>query len=441
MKKVLSALLGVLFLMSNIAHAQKDGVDLAKQAGKALISFNMDQVGSKAKLDEAITKIDEAFKTPEAQASAYALNIRGDIYLKRIEKDMALRQINPKAPLTGDNDAFVAFDAYQKAMNIPEVKKSDKKDAIKGIKAVQPYLINAGAAKYETGEFGKAFSSFEASLQAQDILKAAGEDGVLKEEEKYNEQILFTGIAAQLAKKPAETAKYYEMLYAKGNAPANVYEGLYNAKAEMKDPDAKKYLTEGRAKYPDDSGLLFAEINAYLKEGKLAELTGRLKEAIKKEPNNVGLYTTLGNVYDNLYQMAVKDKKTEQVDEYFELARVQYESALQKDPKNVDANYAMGALYYNKAATKVQELNAMPEDFSAAGIKKFDAKKKELMDTFDQALPFFQKAESADANDVNTLIALNEIYARKEDELSLEFKKRLEVVKGGGKNANSYFKQ
>ena len=62
------------------------------------------------------------------------------------------------------------------------------------------------------------------------------------------------------------------------------------------------------------------------------------------------------------------------------------------------------------------------------------------MGLFEQALPYFQKAESLDANDLNTLIALNEIYPHKEDELSLEFKTRLDLVRGGGKNADSHFK-
>ena len=201
-----------------------------------------------------------------------------------------------------------------------------------------------------------------------------------------------------------------------------------------------KILTEGRAKHPDDSGLLFAEINVYLKKGKLDELTDRLKQAIVKEPTNIGLYVTLGNVYDNLYQTATKDKDDAKAKEYFELAKSYYTQATEKDPKNVDAVYSLGALYYNKAAVRTQEMNAMPDDFSSAGLKKLQAMKDEVMALFDQALPYFQKAESLDPNDMNTLIALNEIYARKEDELSTEFKKRLDTVKEGGKNATSHFK-
>jgi hypothetical protein len=43
---------------------------------------------------------------------------------------------------------------------------------------------------------------------------------------------------------------------------------------------------------------------------------------------------------------------------------------------------------------------------------------------------------------MNTLIALKEIYAKKDQlDLSKEFKTRLELVQGGGKNEKSYFPQ
>ena len=63
------------------------------------------------------------------------------------------------------------------------------------------------------------------------------------------------------------------------------------------------------------------------------------------------------------------------------------------------------------------------------------------MGLFDQALPYFKRSESIAPNDINTLIALVEIFARKEDEvISLAMKKRLDIVKAGGKNQTSYFK-
>jgi tetratricopeptide (TPR) repeat protein len=147
-------------------------------------------------------------------------------------------------------------------------------------------------------------------------------------------------------------------------------------------------------------------------------------------------------VYDNLYQGALKEKNDADATKYFNLAKKQYEGAIKQNPNYLDANYSLGALYYNKAAVRTQEMNALPEDYSSAGLKKMESMRNEVMTLFDQALPYFQQAEVIDANDINTLIALNEIYARKDDEvLAPEFKKRLEVVKGGGKNASSYFKK
>jgi tetratricopeptide (TPR) repeat protein len=202
---------------------------------------------------------------------------------------------------------------------------------------------------------------------------------------------------------------------------------------------ADKILVEGRTKFPDDPSLLFTEINALLKAGKLDELIDRLKQAIKKEEGNIGLYVTLGNVYDNLFQSMLKEKNDAKATEYFTEANKYYGQALARDPKNVDATYSIGALYYNKAAFLTQEMNEIT-DFSGAGLKKLDALKNQVMGLFDQALPYFQKAESLNPNDTNTLVALTEIFARKEDELSLEFKKRLNVVKAGGKNETAYFK-
>ena len=73
-----------------------------------------------------------------------------------------------------------------------------------------------------------------------------------------------------------------------------------------------------------------------------------------------------------------------------------------------------------------------------ANAPKLDEAKQKI----DQALPHFQKAKSLDPNDVNTLIALREIYARKVDDgVSLEFKNRLDTVRDGRKNTTTYFKK
>lgn len=439
MKKVLFTLTG-LFLITFVAQAQEDAAKLVKQAAKALSSYNMDPAGNKAKLAEAIQKIDQAFQSTEVQADAGAWLTRGDVYNRRLDSDLAARVMNPQAGFTGDNDALIAFEAYKKAYENPTAKKYEKTDALKGIQTVQGSLINIGGAKYEKQEYEKAYLSYDASLEAHKIIAAGKGQSVLEDPAIFNDQMYFTAVIAAMAKRCKDGVGYLETLVKLDSAKA--YEPLYNCKIEMGDEaGAEKVLEEGRKKFPEDSGLLFAEINSYLKKGKLDVLTDRLKQAIKQEPNNIGLYVTLGNVYDNLYQAMSKDKNDAKATEYFNEAKKYYEEATTKDPKNVDAIYSLGALYYNKAAVRTQEMNALPDDFSSAGLKKMKDMREEVMGLFDQALPYFQKAEGVNPNDVNTLIALNEIYARKEDEqMNAEFKKRLEVVKGGGKNTAAYFK-
>lgn len=437
MKKVLFALLGLLFI-TFAATAQEDGAKLAKQAGKALTSYNIDPAGNSGKLDEARQKIDAALQLADAQALASAWISKGDIYNTALQRDMAKRQFDPNAKLTGDNDALDAFNAYAKALEI-STKKYEKSDALKGISEVQAYLINIGVAKFEAGEYEKSLLSSEAAIKSHDLLKANGQKSLLEEPIKMDDQVYFTGLAAQYAKKPAEALKYYDILYKKGTDKAEIYEGLYALKSETGDKDgAKKILAEGIAKFPDNTGLLFAQINAYLQEGKLDELVTSLKKAIEKEPTNASLYVNLGRVYDDLQTREEKAKNEAKAAEYFAEAQKYYSQATQRDPKSPDGHYMMGAMYYNKAAGLTTEMNNT--DNTAAGLKRYKQLNDQMLGYFDQALPHFQKAESLDGNDLNTLIALNEIYARKEDELSLEFKKRLEVVKGGGKNPAPHFK-
>ncbi len=440
MKKVLLSLFVFLFV-AGTANSQEDGAKLAKKAAKSLTSYNISPSTNSAKLTEAKDQIEEALKLPDAQALSSAWMTKAEIYSTMLQKDLALQQINPKAPFTGDNDALVAFEAYKKVYEIT-TSKSEKKEAVKGIADVQGSLINIGVAKYGNKEYEKTFLSFRASVEAHDILAENGQKSHLEDPKSLEEQIYFTGLTASLSDRCKDAVIYYERLYKSGNASAAVYEGLYTCQTKLGDAAAaNKVLSEGRKKYPDDPALLFAEINEYLKAGKLNELTGRLQQAIEQEPENIGLYVTLGNIYDNLYQAALKDKDEAKAAEYFELAKKSYSDALAKKPDHLDANYSLGALYYNKAAARTQEMNALPEDYSSAGIAKMKSMRDDIMALFDKALPYFQKAEMADPSDLNTLIALNEIYARKDDEKMMPIiKKRLDTVKDGGKNPDSHFK-
>jgi hypothetical protein len=197
MKKVLFALLGGLFLSIG-AQAQEDGAKLAKSAGKALTAYNQDPSGNSAKLAEAITKIDQALNTAEAQALTSAWLTKGDAYSTRYLNEMSLKQINPNAKLSGANDPLEAYRAFKKAYDMPEAKKYEKTEALNGLSSMQSHLINLGVVKYNEKDYDGAFRSFEASLEAHEVMAANKKKSALDDPKDYTEQVFFHRLHSQL---------------------------------------------------------------------------------------------------------------------------------------------------------------------------------------------------------------------------------------------------
>jgi tetratricopeptide (TPR) repeat protein len=441
MKNLILGLISFL-LISTALQAQEADKEL-KKAGRALSAYNLDPTGNKGKLKEAVEHIQVAENAPETNTLAETWLTKGMIFNEIATQKIAVRQfgLGDGSDLPAVQHPEVeAFEAFKKALEFAQ-KKYETKDALKGLAAVQSSLYNFGIYDYEDQDYKGAYVAFKGVLEVHDLLTKNGEKSSLEAETDYNDQLYITGLAALNADMAKDAEPIFQKLYDSNFDKPAIFEALYKIKAEDDIEAAYKYLETGRKKFPDDISLLFAEINHYLRVGKLEVLITQLQEAINMEPNNVSLYSTLGNVYDNLYQKEYEAGNNEKAAEYFNSALSYYNQALEKEPKYFDAIYSIGALYYNKAAAMTKDLKVLEDDYSRDGIKKYEAKKKEIFDQFDMALPFFQKAEGLNPNDQSTLIALREIYARKNElELYEEFKVRLEKVQNNEMNESSYFK-
>ncbi len=445
MKKLLLFIPLMLILAINV-DAQEMGKDTKKELKQASRSLNAFKVNNsdKSKLKDAVTQVDAVMGKSDAQGAAEAWMVKGDVYSEVATQYITIKQLGIGSTddlPSPDGKAIAAMNAYVKAHGMVE-KGSDKKKALDGLRAVQNSMSQLGVYQYEAGNYEKAFNSFNGVIRAHDILSENNVESALAKEEDYNNQLYITGLSAMNANKMPSAAVYFQKLYEKSYDKPLVYEAMYKIKSADDSEAGYEYLEKGRELYPEDLGLLFAEINHFLRTGKTEVLVEKLKLAIEKESGNKSLHFTLGNVYDQFYQKAFKDGDTENEKKYFDLAMQTYDEALKLDPEYIDAIYGKGALHYNKAAGLTQQLQKLADDYSADGIKKYEAKKQEVFTEFDKALPFFKKAESMNPNDINTLIALKEIFARKDDiETSNEIKKRLETVQGGGKNESSFFNE
>ena len=331
--------------------------------------------------------------------------------IKLADKEMTARLLNPEAPLENPMAGVEAFKLFSQALGIAE-KKGDIKKAISGISDSETHLNNLGVGLYQAGDYASAFENFDASVKAYELLKSKEAKSRLDEENLLADQQLFAGITAFYSNNFEAALPYYQKLYDAGTEEPSIYEGLYKMVLESDPAAADAILVAGREKFPENTTLLFTEINKYLSEGKLDILIEKLTAANKQEPDNLSVITTLGNVYDQLHVKATEDGDAAKAEEYFNGALGYYNQVIEKEADNFDAWYSSGALYYNKAANMAPKINELANDFSAEGTKQYTVLKDQMDSTFAQALPFFEKAEMIKADDRNTIIALKEIYAR-----------------------------
>ena len=323
-------------------------------------------------------------------------------------------------------EAEAAMDAYKKAF--ASASKSRYKDeAAASMRKLSGDMGVIGNVKLGSGEYAEAYRPLQVMTMVDDFFRANDEKPIFEDDAQVLSQKYITAVVAQQAGDMDNAKKLFGELYDAEYDEAAVY-GSYSQML-MADGDTEgglAVLTKGREKYPDNSEILFAEINYYIQQQDFATLESKLQDAIAAEPDNVGLYNALGNVYMNLGQGAEDDATAQG---YYDKSVQYFTEATKRDAENVDAIYSMGSMKFNQAV----KLNKQMQDLgnSKAEQAKYDEMNAQLTKLFDEALPYFERAEKIDPNDRNTLIALKEIYARKGDyEKSGAYKKRLESMGG-----------
>lgn len=432
MKNIIcSFILGVMAL--SMINAQDPAKDV-KKADRLLGLYLLDTKSNKEKLIEARKLIDAVAEDTSVSHLFKTHYTKGNIYNELASIDNIKLVLSAKAKLENPDAALIAFESLSKAKSLA-VKSYEIKDVLNSLRETSQYLNNFASGAYNNQEFYSAFKQFAAVLKINTLLKEANEKPIFESQDDINKQKYIIAVCALTDKKYDEAKPYLVDLEkenytdSSGAGPV-IYESLYKIFSTSDTVKAESYLQKGRTLYPDDSNLLFAEINSFLKKGKLNELIDKLKLAVAKEPNNMSIKTTLGNVYDNMCQKEWEKGDMVKAQEYFNESLKYYQEALDKEPSNVVALYSIGALYYNYAAIVSKEANKLSNDYSSAGTKKYKEKQAEMEAYFDKALPYFEQADKFDNKDVNTLIALKEIYAKKgKFDKSNEIKARLESLK------------
>lgn len=432
MKKVLLSVLSVLTLTFAIQAQDITPAKALKKAGKALSSYNLDPTGNQEKIQEAVSMISTALDADEMKENPAAWLKASEIYnalASGEQSAFSLAQLKNETYKVGNLDAPVkALEAAQMALKFAK-KKFQTKGALNNLQETVGYLnLFANSQLGEDADYKAAYPLLNGITTARKLLIDNGKKDIFTNPGDAQQNQLLTAYAASQSGDNERSMELFDGLINDGYKEVQAYTMYYNIlSAAGKTEKADEVLGKAKKMFPTNKDVLFAEINKYLKAGQYEILEGKLKEAIAAEPGNASVYNVQGDVYQNLYAAALESGNQEKATQYFNDAISNYEKALEIKPDLTHATYSIGSVYYNKAAAIVPAMNALGT--SKAETKQYDAMKAEMEGLFDKALPFFLQAEASDAKDLNTLIALKEIYARKNDfTKSNEYKTRIEAL-------------
>ena len=351
-------------------------------AQKEVVSaYNANKEGDYA---TAASYIEQAIENPKANVKNKTWRYRGEIYLN-ISKDSTLFAAFPDA-LT------IAKDSYMKAKEL-DTKGSYAQECQIGLGQVQMAASNAGITQYNTGDFGRAGGFFDLSAEIASAFEATDTMAL------YNSALCYEKAGnVELA-----VARYQACADIQYQVP-NVFLFISNLYRTSGQEDlALQTLAEARKAYPREQSLIIEELNIYLTNEEFDKAKENLALAAEQDPTNEILWFSLGSVLDNL------GNAEEAIEAYLK--------ALEVKADYFDANYNLGALYFNQAVQGINEANDMWKPRMTK--TESDAQKKLEDDAkalFATAKPYLEAAHAVDADDVETMRSLRDVYARTGDD-------------------------
>jgi hypothetical protein len=167
MKKLLFILLS--FCMGVTLQAQ-DPVKDMKKAARSLGTYNLDQVNSAAKLQEALDLANSSIGDPVVSADPIAWQTYGEVFMAATNKDVQNNVLNEKAPIAEPTAPAKAYKGFMMAAQLAD-KSYMIKDAMKALADGLQNIYYMGGALYRSGNNVDAYHTFLATYDGFNLLK------------------------------------------------------------------------------------------------------------------------------------------------------------------------------------------------------------------------------------------------------------------------------
>jgi len=349
----------LLVVMATAAKAQ----DFKKVRSALLLS----QVGKSdpAKLEAVKSELDKVIADPKAENNVETHLLKAEI-LGSISGDSSLKEKYPHA----DVEAFEALKKYFSLDPSGEKLKADNYLGINGIS--QSFFRNAGK-YFDAKNWDSAYARFALAAEFSDLLVAKKMTTSAFDTTTY----LYTGIAAQNAKKEDEAAKYYSKLAdlkVKGPNYEHIYVFLPTYYANKKDENNfKKYLALGKEVYPEKTYWSELEFEGLTNNLSLPELIKKFEADSAANKINLDQYMNYGNLFSN--DKRIKDLSEAERVPYTLKALSAFTQAANLDSSNALNNYNVGVTLYSLWSRSVDSARAIKGVTPAIKAKRAQADK------------------------------------------------------------------
>jgi tetratricopeptide (TPR) repeat protein len=369
MKRVL--LLLAVLIPAVVLGQKKPNINKALNAFKA------------GKLDEAKEIIDAATTYEKTMNKGDTWYYRGLIYA-------AIDTTSNEAYHSLAPDAFdVALESFEKADQLSDGKSEYNIIGDNGLPILKPQqmdiwastYINKGANLYQQDDLEGALANFEKTSRILPNDTTA---------------YFYAGIVANSLEKYQLSYDKFRTYIDKGGTSSDAYAmmlNLLNGPLDNKEK-ALELAREAQQKFPNNPEFGKVEIGTLIEMNKIEEAKAGLEKAIQKEPDNKVLHFYLGYVNSSLgnSDAAVKN----------------FQEALRVDPNYFEAQLMLAKEMY-KPAEKIKK------EMADLGITPAERKKKleldgQLVEKLKQALPYWEKAEKMNPEEMEVLDMLSSIY-------------------------------
>jgi tetratricopeptide (TPR) repeat protein len=358
----------------------------------AAVSISIVAMPQKGKVTSALGYIDQGNLDKAKEAIDQALLDEGTMnwpntyFAKGKLCQATYKSDNPKFKAFYTDPLGESFTAYEKAMEL-DPKGGVKKKIITNMiyTDLANDFFNQGSVQFEAKDFAGALKSFEKQIN---IAEGDKYIGAIDTGMYYN-----AGLAAINSGNNKEAIKYFEKCAEMKYLGITPYYQIYESYLGLGDTIQAESVLKGLPdKFPGDKTITLQLIDLYIKSNKPDEAQKYIKVAKEADPTNSTLYFAAGIMYLNQSRY---DEAIEELTKSIEL-----------NPDVYDAQYGLGAAYINKASDMFVKANEIMD------VKKYSAAIDEANAVYAKALPYMEKANEINPEDVYAMRSLQELYYR-----------------------------